>query len=241
MKETALFSSTDVSSSKDRVGCCSHYLECSNEGSCIVPDRDYAQTCSYRKNLETGKILFGKRSQYFDEALYADFQKRAAALDEAHLSALLGILNYFFNTKRGSSRALFYSKEEYRSLADIGFFHIESSIDVLSSIVVHRCNVKALKEACGDRLQDATQWALASRKETDQEANKPAIRREELEEWVLSHDRDALEKLCFGLVVLSLDPFPASFTLQEWFWDNKYGDYPLSLPDDDPRFLKQKG
>ena len=41
-------------------GCCSRYLECSNEKKCIHPDKVFAISCEYRRNLENGKIFYGK-------------------------------------------------------------------------------------------------------------------------------------------------------------------------------------
>lgn len=41
-------------------GCCSSYNECSDTLHCIHPDLAYATACQYRKNLESGKIFYGK-------------------------------------------------------------------------------------------------------------------------------------------------------------------------------------
>ena len=41
-------------------GCCHRYEQCSNEKRCIHPDFMVALTCSYRKNLEAGRIFYGE-------------------------------------------------------------------------------------------------------------------------------------------------------------------------------------
>lgn len=41
-------------------GCCSSYVQCSDEKRCIHPDLAYATACQYRGNLESGKIFYGK-------------------------------------------------------------------------------------------------------------------------------------------------------------------------------------
>jgi len=41
-------------------GCCSRYMECSNNKKCIHPDLKFAKGCKYKKHLETGKIFYGK-------------------------------------------------------------------------------------------------------------------------------------------------------------------------------------
>lgn len=42
------------------IGCCSRYNACSDAKKCIHPDLFYARICSYRKNLEAGRIFYGK-------------------------------------------------------------------------------------------------------------------------------------------------------------------------------------
>ena len=41
-------------------GCCSRYLECSDQKQCVHPDRVVARDCAYKRNLESGKIFYGK-------------------------------------------------------------------------------------------------------------------------------------------------------------------------------------
>lgn len=41
-------------------GCCSRYIECSDERKCIHPDLNMALGCAYRKNLQKGKVFYGK-------------------------------------------------------------------------------------------------------------------------------------------------------------------------------------
>ena len=41
-------------------GCCSRYEACSDASSCIHPDKEFALKCAYRKNLNAGRIFYGK-------------------------------------------------------------------------------------------------------------------------------------------------------------------------------------
>lgn len=41
-------------------GCCSKYLECSDAKRCLHADELRYASCTYRKNLESGKIFYGK-------------------------------------------------------------------------------------------------------------------------------------------------------------------------------------
>jgi hypothetical protein len=44
----------------EHFGCCSRYGQCSDEKKCVQPDRDLARGCSYKRNLENGRIFYGK-------------------------------------------------------------------------------------------------------------------------------------------------------------------------------------
>ena len=41
-------------------GCCFRFTECSDAKKCTHPDRIFAIGCMYRKNLEAGRIFYGK-------------------------------------------------------------------------------------------------------------------------------------------------------------------------------------
>ena len=41
-------------------GCCSRYVACSDAKQCVHPDKNTAKACGYKKNLDLGKIFYGK-------------------------------------------------------------------------------------------------------------------------------------------------------------------------------------
>ena len=41
-------------------GCCSRYLECSDNKKCTHPDKLYVKGCQYKLNLDAGRIFYGK-------------------------------------------------------------------------------------------------------------------------------------------------------------------------------------
>lgn len=45
-----------------KFGCCHRYMQCSDSRKCIAPDQGYAKGCQYRKNLENGRIFYGKNA-----------------------------------------------------------------------------------------------------------------------------------------------------------------------------------
>lgn len=44
----------------DSYGCCHLYKECSDSKKCLKEDKMSAKVCQYRKNLEQGRIFYGK-------------------------------------------------------------------------------------------------------------------------------------------------------------------------------------
>lgn len=41
-------------------GCCSKFIECSDAKKCLHSEPIYSKSCAYRKNLEAGRIFYGK-------------------------------------------------------------------------------------------------------------------------------------------------------------------------------------
>ena len=44
----------------ERFGCCSRYMQCSDEKKCVNPNYMMSLGCAYKKNLEEGRIFYGK-------------------------------------------------------------------------------------------------------------------------------------------------------------------------------------
>ena len=46
----------------EHFGCCGLYLKCSDAKKCLHPDIIRSKSCYYKKNLESGKIFYGKNA-----------------------------------------------------------------------------------------------------------------------------------------------------------------------------------
>ncbi len=55
-----VFSKCFFKSAAEIFGCCSRYLECSNEKLCVHPDKERARGCMYKINLDDGRIFYGE-------------------------------------------------------------------------------------------------------------------------------------------------------------------------------------
>lgn len=49
-------------SSAQPFGCCGRYVECSDKGECVHGNLLYSTVCAYRRNLEAGRIFYGKNA-----------------------------------------------------------------------------------------------------------------------------------------------------------------------------------
>jgi len=56
----AVFNKCFTDSATESFGCCSRYLECSNEKLCVHPEKGEARGCMYKINLDSGRIFYGE-------------------------------------------------------------------------------------------------------------------------------------------------------------------------------------
>lgn len=105
----------------DTFGCCSRYRACSDAGRCIIADQSYYANCSYRKNLEAGRIFYGKRADGFSAAEYKEIQDRVNDLPSAARSALDALLVEFCEYSRGVQRCI-VRNDQLDVLSGVGLF-----------------------------------------------------------------------------------------------------------------------
>lgn len=55
----AVFKQCYMEEPVESFGCCSRFNACSDEKKCIHPDIKFAQGCTYKHNLENGRIFYG--------------------------------------------------------------------------------------------------------------------------------------------------------------------------------------
>lgn len=58
IEKAVIFMLKNYSSTNSKIGCCSRFKECSNQGKCIHPNKLYATVCEYKKHLENGNAFF---------------------------------------------------------------------------------------------------------------------------------------------------------------------------------------
>lgn len=60
IKENIVWCLKNYRSKEKSFGCCSQFNRCSDEKRCVHQNKLYSTACMYRRNLEAGKIFFGK-------------------------------------------------------------------------------------------------------------------------------------------------------------------------------------
>ena len=59
IKEVTEYTLNNYEPKASSFSCCSRYLECSDAKRCILGNQLYSKACTYRKNLDSGKIFYG--------------------------------------------------------------------------------------------------------------------------------------------------------------------------------------
>lgn len=106
-------------------GCCSRYRECSSVGQCVVPDKDYALECLYRKNLKAGRVFYGENANGFSSEKYLAYQRRVDELSPAAHSIFDRLLICFFEYYRGARSVIVRSSTYLEEIFSLGLFSFE--------------------------------------------------------------------------------------------------------------------
>lgn len=143
-EQTSLFDKKDRSQIRtggdpDAFGCCSRYRECSNAGECLIKDEEHCKKfpllpkeswpdmielsahCAYRKNLESGRIFYGKNANGFSLSKYEEFRKKIDALTPDARTAFNNIVIDLCEYNRGSERCM-VRNVHIQELTEIGLF-----------------------------------------------------------------------------------------------------------------------
>lgn len=142
----------------DTFGCCSRYRACSDAGRCVIADQSYSANCSYRKNLEAGRIFYGKRADGFSVARYKEIQDRVNDLPPTARSVLDALLVDFCEYNRGVQRCI-VRNDQLDVLSGVGLFDFQP----LGSAFPPLCGYKELKAYASLNGRFASEFAAACR------------------------------------------------------------------------------
>lgn len=117
----AATSECNTSNAEDSFACCSRFRQCSDAGYCLISDEEYSNGCSYRKNLENGKVFYGKKANSFDRDTYADILQRINRLPAGARSMFDQLVIFFCEYSRGSMFCLIRN-EHIKKLSSVGLF-----------------------------------------------------------------------------------------------------------------------
>lgn len=228
-KETA----APAQSAVDMFGCCGIYRECSNAGKCINPDQDHARGCRYRSILESGKILYGKKSDYFNAQLYKEVEEYAAHLSPDDLKKLFSVLCYF--VELGYLYGVFYYDPIFADWNDRGWILCNTSPLSLyfNAVVNYRWNY--MRPLFKKHSVEFREWCKSNGE------NKKQIYKKDVLPWILNQRLDLVPELCPDLCILKIQRDKRS-TLNEFYLDHRdeIGAFNV-LPDpfdDQKRFVK---
>lgn len=235
--ESQLSDIVSKASASDSFGCCSNYRKCSDAKRCVIADRVSSVNCLYRRNLEAGRIFYGKNANNFKRDVYDSFVSSYSQMPENEKEALKSLLQVFFHEKRLIPYIMLIDQPEFDALERHGFIRtVNKSLDI-----VNLCKKESLIEACGDHFDDAVRWAESQCTPEEWEKRRSTmILREELVVWIKKYCPDAVQKLWSGIRCVEL-PSDARLELEEFFLDYTFDvNYKsnLRLYTEDDRFVK---
>lgn len=130
-----------VSLNPDSFGCCSSYRACSDARQCVISDRDYSANCLYRRNLESGRIFYGKNANGFNQSQYAELRQRVDSLSPDARSAFDSILIDFCDYHRAAHRLIVRNKY-IPELSAVGLFEFRVMGAEFPRLCSHRSFLK---------------------------------------------------------------------------------------------------
>lgn len=130
-----------VSSGADSFACCDKYRACSDSKHCIHPDSDFSIRCIYRRNLESGRVFYGKNSVFFSSSEYEDFLSNVHGLSSEVQAEFRSISALFVYWRMGSRRELLYATPGIVQMGEAGLLDLDSDPRKVLSIF----NVRFLK------------------------------------------------------------------------------------------------
>jgi hypothetical protein len=218
----------------DEFGCCSRFRACSDARRCLISDSEYATHCAYRKNLESGRIFYGKNGAGFSSAQYAEILQRVDALSSAARKVFDALLIVFCEYNRGVRRTI-ARNVHIAELSAVGLFEFHPLGPEFTSRCAYRsyllpeakkspdfANAQAAQSGEREALLNAIGFAEDSGNMAEVERLKEKLKRfpaENTKEFLLhwlDHDgvalRDRLSSpYCFACLHTDLFPYAEEF------------------------------
>lgn len=107
-----------LANAREAFACCHRYRQCSDAGTCIVPDDPDAINCVYRLNLANGKVFEGKNANDFDLEVYTHIKNTYLSLDSATKEEMNCLILYYGKYR---SSVLWYNSSALQRLKELGF------------------------------------------------------------------------------------------------------------------------
>ena len=214
-------SANNSSPISDPFGCCSRYRACSDARCCVISDRDYSSFCLYRKNLEAGRIFYGKNSANFSAPAYDDFLKKYRSLspdEQLEFQSVVGLFTYWRN---GSAEELLFVTPGILRAGEIGLFELKRD----PRRVLSMFNLRYLKERfSGIEIPDG-------------------LTREQTADFLLSKDPDTAHALTDSMAYLCVSPHMRTYYVEFYYDFMECESQPpkpdLPLEQDNPNILRE--
>ena len=221
--------SVTASKKEDIFGCCSHFRDCSDAKECLKPEKIDYENCAYKKNLESGKIFYGKNANGFDINIYNQFVEKYDSLDDLTRQELNGIIVLFVQNR---TSFMYYSSKAVNTLLELGFI----AGYISKGTVIARCEYNFLSKF----LSAETKQELTNKARKRENNPKARMKKHDVIDWIMNHDIQDFDNYVSRFIIISVPPDIQKYIF-ELYYEFIMGDniqYKLILPEEKEPFAK---
>lgn len=206
-------------------GCCSRFRQCSDAGRCLISEQEYSAGCSYRKNLESGRVFYGKNAVGFVPSEYKAFCDRVDGLSDNARTEYFRILVHFWFSEFSVSSALWDNSPALDLLAKDNLCKLSECSDSFLSL----CSDKKLRNILSNHPVYGSLWKEVPAGDKGEKRTKAFLCA-----WIKRNAAPFLSEYSGRYALLSLNPDSRIYS-HEYYYDFLRGNesrYAVALPKD---------
>lgn len=200
--------------SADVIGCCGLYLKCSDAKQCLHPDSPVSENCLYRKNLEAGRIFYGKNAFDFSPDAYQELERTVSALTAKEVETFLFITQTFRFML--ATQLCVYDSPELHVIVDRFPYSLQDSAPYILKYFRYDALVNAVPVENGQRIRCEEAVSVAR---TFFQQNIPAVHLTKRNVFLTGCRRKPPKpsmRSFSGIGLYSLTRYPAPVSLHIW-------------------------
>lgn len=197
----------------DLIGCCSRFRACSDAQKCLMPNSDISECCAYRKNLDAGRIFYGKNASNFVLEEYGIILSKISKLPIEQLGAFKNIVGYLCSMH--SSGILLYASPSILNPC----LNELLSIRRASQYVLSQYRIRSITVILEKFPQKNSAYMKAERAQKDRTGSGSFDKRSFLIQWCTANAPEVIEQIVNRYVMVSI-PSNIRRYIYEYYYEN---------------------